>query len=62
MIVRILHQILAIGIKNIVINDGDHSKQAGKIVGNEFNKRKLVKFRNSFFFFFVCVCVFCSFV
>ena len=47
MIVRILHQILAIGIKNIVINDGDHSKQAGKIVGNEFNKRKLVKFRNS---------------
>ena len=33
--------------QNIVIKDGDHSKQAGKIVKNEFYKRKLVKFRNS---------------
>ena len=33
--------------QNIVMNDGDHIKQAGKIVGNEFYKRKLVKFRNS---------------
>ena len=33
--------------QNIVMNDGDHIKQAGRIVGNEFYKRKLVKFRNS---------------
>ena len=33
--------------QNIVMNDGDHIKLAGKIVENEFYKRKLVKFRNS---------------
>ena len=33
--------------QNIVMNDGDHIKLAGKIVENEFHKRKLVKFRNS---------------
>ena len=33
--------------QNIAMNDGDHIKLAGKIVENEFYKRKLVKFRNS---------------